>query len=144
MGIGRRRVSVAGFNLLEVLLASLLFAISFAGIAAGWRFHELSLQKYRNRNAAKFLLQQEMERLMAHSYYGLEAGAGTSTRLLQREIDGVASPQEFTVESQVVENAAMTVKDVTVPSIHPNLRRRGASDRRHFASEFRRLQRRAA
>ena len=77
MGIGRRRVSVAGFNLLEVLLASLLFAISFAGIAAGWRFHELSLQKYRNRNAAKFLLQQEMERLMAYSYYGLEASAGT-------------------------------------------------------------------
>lgn len=92
----------------------MLFAISFAGVAAGWQYHEFSLQKYRNRNAARFLMTQEVERVLAHSYVGLENGVGSGVRVLEREIDGVSSSQEFLVESEVVENTAKTLKDITV------------------------------
>ncbi len=110
----RGRRGSAGFNLLEVLLASLIFTISFAGIAAGWRYHELALRQYRNRNAARFLLQQEAERVMAHPYVSLEDAVGTSVHTLNRTIDGTVVTQEFTVESQVQENAGRTLKSLAV------------------------------
>jgi prepilin-type N-terminal cleavage/methylation domain-containing protein len=104
----------AGFSLLEVLLASIIFSITFAGLAASWKYHELSLRKYRNRNAARFLLSQEMERVMAHPYSNLQDGVQDTTQWLYREIDGVVSKQAFEISGDVDENAEETLKDVTI------------------------------
>lgn len=103
-----------GFSLLEVLLASIIFAITFAGLAASWKYHELSLRKYRNRNAARFLLSQEMERVMAHPYGNLEDGVQNTTQWLYREIDGVVAKQAFELSGEVDENADETLKDITI------------------------------
>ena len=109
---GHRRSS--GFSLLEVLLGALLFASVFSGLAAAWTYHEQSLKKFRNRNAARDLIEQEMERILARRYGTLETEAGTRVLTMIREIDGQPVEQEFTVESVVVENAENTLKDITV------------------------------
>jgi len=109
---GHRQSS--GFSLLEVLLGAILFASVFSGLAASWTYHEHSLKKFRNRNAARHLIEQEMERILAHRYNGLEDEAGTRVLTMTREIDGQAVDQAFTVESEVAENDEHTLKDITV------------------------------
>ena len=103
-----------GFNLLEVLLASMLFAVVIGGVAATWRYHELSLEKYKNRNAARFILQTEMGEVMARSYVTVDLRSGTTVQAIERMIDGVTARQEFTVTTSVEENAARTLKTITV------------------------------
>lgn len=112
LGVWRR--NAAGFSLLEVLMGAILFASVFAGLAASWMYHERSLKKFRNRNAARFLIQQEMERITAQRYGNLEKAINDRTLWLAREIDGQEARQEFRVSSQVVENADETLKDVVV------------------------------
>ncbi len=112
--LGEWRETQAGFNLLEVLLGAMLFASVFAGLAASWMYHEQSLKKFRNRNAARHLLQQEMERITAQRYGNLENAIDNRTLWLAREIDGQEIRQEFLVSNQVVENADETLKDVVV------------------------------
>lgn len=108
------RGTLAGFNLLEVLVGAVLFASIFAGLAASWMYHEQSLKKFRNRNAARHLLQQEMERITAQKYANLESAIDNRTLWLAREIDGQEIRQEFQVLGQVVENTDETLKDITV------------------------------
>lgn len=113
-----------GFNLLEVLLAGILFAIVIGGVAMGWLYHEKSLEKYRNRNMARLMLQQEMEKVLAGSYFELENrvtckdpatnGHTPIQQALTRSIDSVNTEQDFTIESDVQENASKTLKTITV------------------------------
>lgn len=103
-----------GFSLLEVLLATVIFAITFFSLAASWRYHELSLRKYRNRNAARFLLSQEMERIMSYPYSVMSSGLDDRTQDLRREIDGLETVQTFGISGEIEENADETLKDVTV------------------------------
>ena len=105
-----------GFGLLEVLLASIIFATAIGGVAASWKYQERSIKKYRNRNAARMLAQQEMTRLTAHRYANLEdaKSLGNTTLVLNREIDGVTTPKEFFSQTTIVENADETLKDITV------------------------------
>jgi type II secretion system protein I len=110
----RERAGATGFTLLEVLLATMIFAVTFAGLAASWSYHELGLRKFRNRNAARFIVEQEMERVMAHPYSVLEDALDNRTQSLQREIDGQVSIQDFEVSGEIVENADETLKDVTI------------------------------
>ena len=92
----------------------MLFASVFAGLAASWLYHEHSLKKFRNRNAARYLVEQEMERLTAQRYANLEEAIDNRSLWLSREIDGKEIKQEFQVTSQVVENPEETLKDITI------------------------------
>ena len=94
----------------------MIFATAIGGVAASWKYQERSIKKYRNRNAARMLAQQEMTRLTAHSYANLEdaKSLGDATLVLNREIDGVTIPKEFFSKTTIVENADETLKDITV------------------------------
>lgn len=107
-----KRCEVRGFSLLEVLLASLIFSSVIGGLAAAWRFHEKSLQKYRNQNAARTILTQELERICAHTYENLDEAVGTRSFDLIRTVDGVATTETFTVTSTLSENSEGSLKDI--------------------------------
>ena len=101
-----------GFTLLEVLLASIIFSSIIGGLAVAWRFHEKSLQKYRNQNAARTILTQELERICAHTYENLDEAVGTRSFDLIRTVDGVATTETFTVTSTLSENSEGSLKDI--------------------------------
>lgn len=103
-----------GFSLLEVMFAALIFASVIGGIAVTWRFHERSVQKYRNRNAAQLILSQEMERITAHPYTNLEDARRTVTIPLVRSINGVETAVPFQVSSDIYEHPSRRLKDITV------------------------------
>lgn len=103
-----------GFSLLEVLLAAMIFATAIGGVAASWKYQERSIKKYRNRNAARMLAQQEMSRLTAHLYTNLNDASRDTTLTLNREVDGVVTPKEFHTNTTIVENADETLKDITI------------------------------
>lgn len=92
----------------------MIFAVVVGGVAASWQYQERSMRKYRNRNAARLLASQEMSRLTAHTYTNLEDASRNTTLTLNREVDGVVTPQEFTTTTTIVENADETLKDITV------------------------------
>jgi hypothetical protein len=92
----------------------MIFATAIGGVAASWKYQERSIKKYRNRNAARMMAQQEMTRLTAHSYVNLEDAERDTTLVLNREIDGVTIPKEFFSDTTIVENADETLKDITV------------------------------
>lgn len=108
------RLRLGGFSLLEVLLAALMFAAIIGGLATTWRFHERSVQKYRNRNAAQLILTQEMERITAHPYTNLEDAVRTVTIPLIRSIDNVETEVPFVVSSSVSEHPSRALKDINV------------------------------
>lgn len=92
----------------------MIFATAIGGVAASWKYQERSIKKYRNRNAARMMAQQEMTRLTAHSYVNLEDAARSTTLTLNRELDGVVIPKDFVANTLIVENADGTLKDVTI------------------------------
>jgi hypothetical protein len=99
---------------MEVLLASIIFASVIGGLAAAWTFQERSIKKYRNRNAARMLIEQEMARLTAHTYSNLQDAARDTTLTLNREVDGVVTSKSFESKTEVIENADKTLKDITM------------------------------
>lgn len=92
----------------------MIFATAIGGVAASWKYQERSIKKYRNRNAARMLAQQEMSRLTAHLYTNLEDAARSTTLTLNREVDGVVTPKQFQTTTTVVENADETLKDIAI------------------------------
>lgn len=108
------RVCQRGLSLLEVLLAAMLFAVTIGGVATTWRYHELSLEKYQNRNTARYLAQCELSEIAARSYVTIDSRKGANVQELERTIDGVKIKQPFTVTTDVEENAGKTLKTVTV------------------------------
>lgn len=103
-----------GFSLLEVLLAALIFATVVGSVAASWKYQERSMKKYRNRNAARLMAEQELGRLTAHNYTNLEDAARDTTLTLNREVDGVVTPMSFDTVTNIKENKERTLKDVTI------------------------------
>ncbi len=97
---------------MEVVLGAILFSVVILGLALVSYYHEMSLRQYRDRNAARLLLQQEMERVMAHHYPNLEEAAGLKTIPFRRELDGVVSEQDFEIETEVTENPNRIEKTV--------------------------------
>lgn len=95
-------------------MASVIFATTVGGLAASWKYQERSIKKYRNRNAARILAQQEMSRLTAHLYPNLEKASRDTSLILNREVDGIVTPKEFYCATTVVENSDETLKDIII------------------------------
>lgn len=72
------------------------------------------MKKYRNRNAARLMAEQELGRLTAHNYTNLEDAARDTTLTLNREVDGVVTPMSFDTVTNIKENKERTLKDVTI------------------------------
>lgn len=104
------RRSRQGFSLIEVLLGALLFASVFSGLAASWHYQEKSLKQYRNRNAARYILQKEVERVLAKGFYNIEVGTAKNSFKLIRKLDGEKVEQIFEVETKVTQNSVKNLK----------------------------------
>lgn len=68
----------SGFSLLELVLASLVFAFALGTVAAMWAYYDKSLAKSADRNAALFFAQTEMENCQRAGFRELEALATPS------------------------------------------------------------------
>jgi prepilin-type N-terminal cleavage/methylation domain-containing protein len=103
-----------GFSLLEVILAVMLFAIVFTGIAAAWAFHEKSMRQYRDKNTARLLAKTEMERGLAFGFFFVDNAARSHVVKLRRTVDGRDSTKDFTVTTEVSESIPGSLKEITV------------------------------
>jgi prepilin-type N-terminal cleavage/methylation domain-containing protein len=103
-----------GFSLLEVILAVMVFAIVFTGIAATWAFHERSMRQYRDTNTARVLAKTEMERALAFGFAAVDNAARTQVVKIRRTVDGRQSTKDFTVTTEVSESIPDSLKEITV------------------------------
>jgi Tfp pilus assembly protein PilV len=62
-----------GLGLLEVIIGGFVLSVVLFGVSSVWVQHQLAYRQARNRMVADFLLQSEMERVVAGGYSSLPA-----------------------------------------------------------------------
>lgn len=111
----RRRV---GFNLLEVILGTFIFVITFASLAAGWVIQERAAKKYRDRNAAMVFARNEIENAVAVGFPDLETYVATANAsdeiTIERSVDGLPTTRTFRRQLQVSPGSSADIKDLVV------------------------------
>ena len=115
------RRSDQGALLLEVLVAAILFAFIVSAAAASASYHERALQVHQDRNAATFLAEQEMERLLAEGFVRLPQAAAAYPQDLtvRRFIDGQAVTSIYRCEVNVTDAPSGDLRTVLVEVTYP-------------------------
>lgn len=111
-----RRKKVGGFNLLEVIIGAIILTTVCFAVGAIWVQHQRAYLQTRNRLAADFLLQNEMEKIIAGGFVTLEilAAEPPSTIEVSRVADGVESVMTYQSEITMMSNSNDSLRKAVV------------------------------
>lgn len=89
-----------GFSLLEVIIGAFIVTSVFSGVAALWMLHQRVMHQSRNRLIANFVLQSEMERVLAGGFYTVDDRAAEPPQVytIVRTFRGTTQQVDFTTD----------------------------------------------
>ncbi|MBI3927404.1 MAG: hypothetical protein HY319_17835 [Armatimonadetes bacterium] len=102
----------SGFNLLEVVVATLLFNLVVVFSIGLWATHARTLEKSRHRMVATFLAEQTMENALAEGFYGVKNGADTIA--MKTTVHGTVTTVKYDYSVEVAETDDPNLKSIVV------------------------------
>ena len=94
-----KRVTIQGFTLLEVIIASLLFASLITVLTVTWTLHSRAQIKTMNRRVAADLAELEMERTLGLGYHDAVSATGSFEQIW--EVRGQTVTHTYDTEIEV-------------------------------------------
>ena len=112
-----------GLGLLEVIIGGFMLSVVLLGVSSVWVQHQLAYRQARNRMVADFLLQSEMERVVAGGYSSLPALAAEapSTVEVKRKTIGGLSVTSYQSSITMSSNPSGSIRKAVVEVNYPGV-----------------------
>lgn len=113
--------SQRGLGLLEVLVGAFLLSMVVLGVSSVWIQHQRAYRQTRDRMVADFLLQREMERVVAGGFSGLPDIADEAPNIIEIKrgtpggVSTVVYETDVSMSSNVDESIRKAVVEVKFP-----------------------------
>ncbi len=113
---GTNTKRIGAFTLLEVIVGAFILVTVLMGVAMLWQTHQRSFHMSRNRLIANYILQAEMERVLAGGFYGIPDRADAEPQEFQvrRMVNGTPQASTFTTEVAYETSTVSTMRKVLV------------------------------
>jgi prepilin-type N-terminal cleavage/methylation domain-containing protein len=105
-----------GFSLLEVLIGAFVLSVVLLGVGSVWLQHQRAYLKTRDRMICDFLLQSEMERVVAGGYSSLPGIAAEPAEVVtvRRRTPAGISLAEYRTDVSMTENSEGSLRKALV------------------------------
>jgi type II secretory pathway pseudopilin PulG len=111
-----------GFSLLETLVGGVVLSVVLLGVSSVWVQHQRAFRQARNRMIADFLLQSEMEQVVAAGFYGLPdlAAAPPSIVDVKRQSASGLSTTKYETDVAFIPNTDDSLRKAVVTVSYPD------------------------